>query len=98
MLGRGGEGAVAGIARPLPRRLPDRQTDRPTLLLAELLPLLLALSGQDKAQVIGGAAAGGAVRLVDDDGETAVAQALLAEDVLLRVLHLVHLLGPSLLC
>ena len=46
--------------------------------------LSLALSGQHVAQVIGRAAAGGAVRLIDD-GEAAVAQALLAEDGLLRI-------------
>ncbi|MNI54660.1 hypothetical protein D3C73_1095630 [compost metagenome] len=81
MLGRGGEGEVAGIAWARARALPHGQP----LRLGEFLPLRLALPGQYIAQVIRRAAPGGAVRLVDDDGETAIAQALLAEDGLLRI-------------
>ncbi len=57
MFGRCGEGKVAGITRARARALPNRKP----LLLGQLLPLRLALFCQHVAQVIGRAAAGGAV-------------------------------------
>ncbi|MNR51277.1 hypothetical protein D3C85_1709300 [compost metagenome] len=81
MFRRGGEGEVASITWARARALPHGQP----LRFGEFFPLHLALPSQYITQIIRRAAPGGAVRLVDDDGETAIAQTLLTEDGLLRI-------------